>query len=111
MHTFLQAYGICANVPSIAPPMRMADAAVRRRRPVVADDLNLLAVARKAGETRDILERAWEVCETWARTRGMQFASQKKELMHFTRVRAPITQCVRIGGADAEPQVIARFLD
>jgi len=75
-----------------------------------ADDLNLLAVARKPGETRDILEKAWGVCETWARTRGMQFAPQKTELMHFTRARAPIQQRVRIGGAEVSPQVVARFL-
>jgi hypothetical protein len=30
--------------------------------------------------------------------------------MHFTRARAPITQCVPIGGADVEPQAVARFL-
>ena len=49
-----------------------------------SDDLNLVAVGHTAEQTRDILEHAWGVCERWARTRGMQFAPQKTELMHFT---------------------------
>ena len=67
-------------------------------------------MGRSANQTKHALERAWEVCDRWAKTRGMQFAPQKTELMHFTRARAPIQQSVRIGGAEVTPQANARFL-
>jgi hypothetical protein len=75
-----------------------------------ADDLNLVAVARNAKDTKQVLEKAWETCSKWALKRGMQFAPNKTELLHFTRARAPITQRVRIGDTEVEPQTSARFL-
>jgi len=36
-----------------------------------ADDINLLAFGRTDAETTPQLERAWGICEAWAKTRGM----------------------------------------
>ena len=56
-----------------------------------ADDTNLLAFGRTDAETTLQLERAWGICETWAKTRGMQFEPAKSELIHFTKAhRAPL---------------------
>ena len=50
-----------------------------------ADDTNLLSFARDGQANQRRLERAWQVCEEWAISRGMQFAPEKSELIHFTR--------------------------
>jgi hypothetical protein len=49
-----------------------------------ADDTNLLVASRDVQEDCWRLEGAFRVCERWAKTRGIQFAPQKSELMHFT---------------------------
>ena len=67
-------------------------------------------MGRTTDQTTRALEGAWEVCDRWAKTRGVQFAPQKTELIHFTRARRPLQQSVRIGGASAAPQDSARFL-
>ena len=49
-----------------------------------ADDTNLLSFARDAQVNRQRLEWAWQICEEWASSSGMQFAPEKSELIHFT---------------------------
>jgi hypothetical protein len=61
-----------------------------------ADDLNLLAFGKDTQETRRHLEGAWQVCRQWARTRGMEFAPEKSELVHLTRARAAPTTPVHL---------------
>ena len=53
-----------------------------------ADDTNLLVCGDATVSVRR-LESAWTTCEAWAKTRGMTFAPEKSELMHFTRVQKP----------------------
>jgi hypothetical protein len=62
-----------------------------------ADDTNLLSFARDAQTNRQRLEHAWQICKEWASSRGMQFAPEKSELIHFTRARHPIKLKVRLG--------------
>ena len=50
------------------------------------------------------------MCEQWARTRGMEFAPQKSELLHFTRRHAAITKGVCLVGRTIAPVESARFL-
>jgi hypothetical protein len=52
-----------------------------------ADDTNLMVFGRDVIMNCRRLEAAWTVCEGWARTRGIEFAPQKSELMHFSRAR------------------------
>ncbi len=75
-----------------------------------ADDTNIISCGTDAKENGKRLEQAWETCTKWARTRGMTFAPEKSELMHFTRARAPITQPIRLDNATIEPTESARFL-
>jgi hypothetical protein len=58
------------------------------------DDTNLLVARSDPLVNCRRLESAYRVCERWARTRGMDFAPQKSELMHFSRTHAAITQGV-----------------
>jgi hypothetical protein len=75
-----------------------------------ADDTNLLAISRDPAANARRLERVWETCERWARTRGMQFEPGKSELVHFTRARAPPQASVRLGASIVKPEESARFL-
>jgi hypothetical protein len=75
-----------------------------------ADDTNIVAFARTACENCQTLEKAWGVCEQWARSRGMQFEPSKSELIHFTRARTPPSDEVRLGSIGKEPQTSVRFL-
>jgi hypothetical protein len=53
-----------------------------------ADDTNLLSYSNDIDANCRRLESAWKQCEAWARTRGMEFAPAKSELLHFTRVES-----------------------
>jgi hypothetical protein len=75
-----------------------------------ADDLNLLAIGKNTLETRNHLEGAWQTCLEWARTRGMEFAPEKSELLHFTRAHIAPTTVVRLGEQEIHPIQEARFL-
>jgi Reverse transcriptase (RNA-dependent DNA polymerase)/Endonuclease-reverse transcriptase len=75
-----------------------------------ADDTNLLVASRDVQENCRRLEGAFRVCERWAKTRGMEFAPQKSELMHFTRKHAGSTKGVRLAGRIINPVESARFL-
>ena len=75
-----------------------------------ADDTNLMAFSRDVQANCRRLEAAWKVCEHWAKSRGMEFAPQKSELMHFTRAHRPLPNKVRLGGTEVTPVESARFL-
>ena len=46
------------------------------------DDTNLLVYGDAAVSVRQ-LESVWTICEVWAKTRGMIFAPEKSEFIHF----------------------------
>lgn len=75
-----------------------------------ADDTNLLVASRDVQENCRRLEGAFKVCERWAKTRGMEFAPQKSELMHFTRKHTGFSKVVRLAGRIINPVESARFL-
>ena len=75
-----------------------------------ADDTNLLSYSNDIEANCRRLESAWKQCETWARTRGMQFAPGKSELLHFTRAHQAPTQRVKLGDTSIKPVESARFL-
>lgn len=75
-----------------------------------ADDTNLLAIGNSPEINCSRLEAAWSTCCRWAETRGMAFAPEKSELIHFTRTREPSTQLLRLGDATIAPITEARFL-
>jgi hypothetical protein len=52
-----------------------------------ADDTNLLAFGKTPEANTQQLEKAWRTCLQWASTRGMAFAPQKCELIHFNKGR------------------------
>ena len=52
-----------------------------------ADDTNLLAFGKHSIANVQQLEKAWKTCLQWAKTRGMAFAAQKCELIHFNKGR------------------------
>jgi hypothetical protein len=75
-----------------------------------ADDLNLLAFGKDTLETRRYLEGAWQTCRQWSRTRGMEFAPEKSELLHLTRAREAPTTPVHLDNQVITPVQEARFL-
>jgi len=52
-----------------------------------ADDTNLLVFGKNSAANTKQLEKAWKTCLQWASTRGMAFAAQKCELIHFNKGR------------------------
>jgi hypothetical protein len=75
-----------------------------------ADDLNLLAFGKDTQESCRYLEGAWQTCRQWSRTRGMEFAPEKSELLHLTRARAAPTTPVHLDDQSIVPVQEARFL-
>lgn len=75
-----------------------------------ADDTNLLACGKGPAQTCQSLEAAWDICEGWARERGMVFNAGKSELLHFTRAHRPLTQPIVLSGRPLFPKESARFL-
>jgi Reverse transcriptase (RNA-dependent DNA polymerase)/Endonuclease-reverse transcriptase len=75
-----------------------------------ADDTNIFVASRDIEANCRRLESAFRVCERWARTRGMEFAPQKSELMHFSRTHTAHSQGVRLAGKTITPVESARFL-
>ncbi len=53
-----------------------------------ADNINLIVYNSDVVANCKYLEYTWIVYERWAVTRGMAFALEKSELMHFTQVNA-----------------------
>ena len=52
-----------------------------------ADDTNLLVFGQKPEANIQQLKAAWDTCSQWADTRGMAFAPEKSELIHFNKGR------------------------
>jgi hypothetical protein len=81
-----------------------------------ADDTNLLAFGRTPEVNARQLERAWDTCLQWAKTRGMAFAAEKSELIHFNRGRkqwdTPVNLALPQGERTSpiQPTRSARFL-
>ena len=80
-----------------------------------ADDTNLLAFGREPQANVRQLEAAWETCLQWADTRGMAFAPEKSELIHFNRGRKQWTDRLDLaqpgrGTSPVRPTGSARFL-
>ncbi|EAQ84813.1 hypothetical protein CHGG_08827 [Chaetomium globosum CBS 148.51] len=57
-----------------------------------ADDTNLLVFGRNPEANVRQLEAAWETCIRWADSRGMKFAPEKSELIHFNKGRRQWTE-------------------
>ena len=75
-----------------------------------ADNTNLLVASRDIQENCRRLKSAFRVYKRWAKTRGMEFAPQKSELIHFTRKHTGSTKGVRLAGHTINPIESARFL-
>lgn len=66
--------------------------ALKQQHPLIslvgfADDTNLLVFGKSPGANVRQLEAAWKTCLQWAATRGMAFAAEKSELIHFNKNR------------------------
>ncbi|EAQ93236.1 hypothetical protein CHGG_01471 [Chaetomium globosum CBS 148.51] len=80
-----------------------------------ADDTNLLVFGRNPEANVRQLEAAWETCIRWADSRGMKFAPEKSELIHFNKGRRQWTEQVNLanprgGTSPVKPEGSARFL-
>jgi hypothetical protein len=75
-----------------------------------ADDTNLIAIGETFEANKSLLENAWETCTGWAKKRGMVFAPEKSELLHFSRAHAERTLPLRLGDLVVRPTKEARFL-
>ncbi|EAQ82872.1 hypothetical protein CHGG_11048 [Chaetomium globosum CBS 148.51] len=80
-----------------------------------ADDTNLLVFGRNPEAHVRQLEAAWETCIRWADSRGMKFAPEKSELIHFNKGRRQWTEQVNLanpggGTSPVKPEGSARFL-
>ena len=75
-----------------------------------ADNTNLISYGPDITENYKVLQYAFAVCERWAATRGMAFAPEKSELMHFTRAHNAATTPVHLGNTEVYPVESARFL-
>jgi hypothetical protein len=81
-----------------------------------ADDTNLMAFGKDAAANVRQLERAWRTCLEWAATRGMAFAPEKSELIHFNKGRQQWNRPLQLAlpqGRDTtrvSPVKSARFL-
>jgi exonuclease III len=81
-----------------------------------ADDTNLLAFGRSPEANNLQLQEAWKTCLQWAETRGMVFAAEKSELIHFNKGRTQWPNAVKLQsshGVDCstvKPVASARFL-
>lgn len=75
-----------------------------------ADDSNLISVGFDEESNCRQLELAWEVCTTWAKAHGMEFAPKKSELIHFSRAHTAPSTRIRLGDATITPIESARFL-
>jgi hypothetical protein len=53
-----------------------------------ADNTNLLAISGTFEANKDLLKAAWKTCEKWFQKTGIEFASEKSELLHFSKARA-----------------------
>ena len=80
-----------------------------------ADDTNLMVFGREPKANVRQLEAAWATCLQWAGTRGMAFAPEKSELIHFNKGRKQWTDRLDLaqpgrGTSPVNPTASARFL-
>lgn len=81
-----------------------------------ADDTNLLAFSRGAQANCRQLEEAWKTCLQWAESRGMVFAGEKSELIHFNKGRRQWSNPVNLAHSQGQgfdiiqPVPSSRFL-
>jgi hypothetical protein len=82
-----------------------------------ADDTNLLAFGKRGDINEPQLQEAWLTCLKWAETRGMAFAAEKCELIHFNKERRRWQNAMKLSmpGADQghtaiKPTESSRFL-
>jgi hypothetical protein len=80
-----------------------------------ADDTNLLVFGQEPEANVRQLEAAWKTCLQWASTRGMAFAPEKSELIHFNKGQKQWTQRLDLpqpgrGASQVKPAASARFL-
>jgi hypothetical protein len=75
-----------------------------------ANDTNLLAISGTFEANKDLLEAAWKICEKWSQKTGMEFASEKNELLHFSSAKAACELFLRLGTVIIQPITNARFL-
>jgi hypothetical protein len=82
-----------------------------------ADDTNLLAFGRGPQANCRQLEEVWKTCLQWAESRGMVFAGEKSELIHFNKSRKQWSNPVNLAylqgqGSDViQPAPSSRFLE
>jgi hypothetical protein len=95
--------------------------ALKEKHPLIslvgfADDTNLLAFGKSPETNVRQLEAAWKTCLGWAKTRGMTFAAEKSELIHFNKNRKQWTNPVNLavpsgeGHSAVQPIASGRFL-
>ncbi|EAQ86126.1 hypothetical protein CHGG_07379 [Chaetomium globosum CBS 148.51] len=80
-----------------------------------ADDTNLLVFGRNPEANVRQLEAAWGTCIRWADSRGMKFAPEKSELIHFNKGRRQWSNQLELtspgrGTSPDRPKESARFL-
>jgi hypothetical protein len=76
------------------------------------DDINILTYGSSTEENCRVLERTHNACESWAKTHGSKFNTEKYELIHFTRTpkRFNMKAKVKITGQEIEPAADIKIL-
>lgn len=76
------------------------------------DDLNVLAYGPTTEGNCATLSRVHELCLTWAKEHGINFAPDKYELIHFTTAtrRQNLGACITLGNLVKEPSQSVRVL-
>jgi hypothetical protein len=77
----------------------------RMRGIAFVDDTNIITTSRSIPENCRSLERAHELCLSWARRHGVRFAPEKYKLVHFAKSRRTphLNHPIRIQGFDGLP--------
>ena len=75
------------------------------------DDVNILAYSQSTAGNCKKLEKVHERCLAWAKRFGLKFASQKYELIHFSRRYSfDLSATVQLRGIALEPKQDVRVL-
>ena len=75
-----------------------------------ADDTNIVALGKTSADCCAPLEEGWQICDQWARRRGMRFGLEKSVLMHFSRACAKNAEPQKLDGREIRPVESSRFL-
>jgi hypothetical protein len=76
-----------------------------------ANNTNLLAIRNTFENTRNLLKAAWGICEKWSQKTGIEFASEKSELLHFSHAHADCELPLRFRAVTMRSIIDARFLE